>query len=307
MGAPSTVMSIGVGLIILLLLFGYFYYRSYLRETFTTDGSGAYVRDMLKQQKKQTPLTEEEVQNLIETTNDTEKPYATTPIQSVDDYEYNLVFNQESDRALTKATRDMLMSQYPMDWSNQPPSSIHFQQGAAAMKEAFENQTPQQGNPYASIDGSKLTPPDTRGQELKEREALQMYVPTVPNTSTYDLVDAKQLIDKIYSGKGKVADVVKKGENVFEVVQVRDKNEKVTWEDEVPQVPPMARAATVPLAESGEATIQVPPAAIQRTTGLDPFFSSDGTRVRDGKWDYARWTPGLERMFAPTEPIKDWY
>ena len=29
--------------------------------------------------------------------------------------------------------------------------------------------------------------------------------------------------------------------------------------------------------------------------------------VKDGKHDYTRFTPGLERMFAPTYPIKSWF
>ena len=40
--------------------------------------------------------------------------------------------------------------------------------------------------------------------------------------------------------------------------------------------------------------------------GLDPFFQSRN-RVRDGKYDYTEWTPGLERMFAPTYPLKSWF
>jgi hypothetical protein len=62
-------------------------------------------------------------------------PYATDNIQSVDDYEYSMVFQNEGDRAMTKATRDLLMSQYPMDWTVQPPSSDLFQQGLAAYKD----------------------------------------------------------------------------------------------------------------------------------------------------------------------------
>ena len=70
-------------------------------------------------------------------------PYATTPINSVDDYEYSMVFQQEGDKAMTKAQRDLLMSQYPMDWTVQPPSSALFQQGLAKFKEAFENPSKQ--------------------------------------------------------------------------------------------------------------------------------------------------------------------
>jgi hypothetical protein len=287
MAAPATALVVTIGIILLILLGLSLYYRNYLRETFN-DGSGSRVNALL-------------------TETSPPPPYATTPIYSVDDYEYNLIFNQESDRPLTESTRNILMSQYPMDWVNQPPSSVHFQQGMAAVKESFLNPPPPQvGNPYASVDGSNMIPPDTETAEKKEREILQTYVPNGANTSTYDLVDAKQLIDKIYTTKGKKAEVRQVKENVFEVYQVRDTNEKIVYEDELP-ASQGAPASSVPVVSAGEATILVPPAAQERVSGLDPFFSTDGTRIRQGKWDYTRWTPGLERAFAPSEPMTHWY
>ena len=56
----------------------------------------------------------------------------------------------------------------------------------------------------------------------------------------------------------------------------------------------------------GEEVIEVPYTASDVAAGLDPFFEPRSS-VRDGKFDYTQWTPGLERMFAPTYPIKEWY
>lgn len=50
-----------------------------------------------------------------------------------------MVFQNEGDRELSTALRNKLMSQYPMDWSTQPPSSAQFQAG---LRESFENATP---------------------------------------------------------------------------------------------------------------------------------------------------------------------
>jgi hypothetical protein len=56
----------------------------------------------------------------------------------------------------------------------------------------------------------------------------------------------------------------------------------------------------------GEEVIEVPYTASDIAAGLDPFFQPRNS-TRDGKFDYYKWTPGLERMFAPTYPIKEWY
>jgi hypothetical protein len=238
-------------------------------------------------------------------------PYATDNILSVDDYEYSMVFQNEGDRAMTKATRDLLMSQYPMDWTVQPPSSDLFQQGLAAYKESFQNpQELPKKNPYMSIDGSNMTPPVYKD----EIEILATYTPKKPNElTTYDAADAKEIVDRIYGAKGLVADFKKTGDNTYTIMGTRPINEKVVYEGEEEehkqadasgnQAPTSSQA--VPSA--GEGTFIVP-ATMDNFKVPDPFFTvSTNDRVRDGKWDYTSWTPGLERSFAPTEPQINWY
>ncbi len=233
-------------------------------------------------------------------------PFAMDPIRSVDDYEYNLVFKNEGDRAMTKATRDYLMSQYPKDWTVQPPSSELFQQGLAKYKEAFANppSQPSNMNPYDQIDGSKMTPPDTLAAERKEREILATYVPKDPQSlTTYDAEDARELIRRIYDAKGLVAEVQEAAPNRFVIVSTRKKDEKILYEDELPQ-PAVASSDAQP--GQGEGTITVPPVATEAAAGLDPFFTPSA-KARDGRWDYTSWTPGLERMFAPNAPLTNWF
>lgn len=292
MGIPTTTLIAVIGTLILLILILKFYYRTDVVELYRArDASGADTTDRV------------DLMNA-----DFEPPYATTPIMSVDDYEYNLVFDQESNRAMTKATREFLMNQYPTDWSNQPPSSIHFQNGKAAMLEKFANPEPQPvGNPYKAIEGANLVPPDLQGLEQKERDLLQTYKPTLPAPMSYDLNEAEQLVKRIYDQKGKVAEVrkVTGQDNVFEVYSARNKNEPVQYEDEQPASGPAA-ASSVPVQEAGEATIQIPPALNPTSSALDPFFTVEPSS-RVGRWDYTRWTPGLERSFAPTLPQTNWY
>lgn len=235
-------------------------------------------------------------------------PFVTDPIQSVDDYEYSLIFKNEGDRGLTKQMRDRLMSAYPMDWSTQPPSSAQFQAGLAAYKEAFANPPPQpKGNPYKEVDGSNMTPPDTLSAELKEREILATYVPKKPGElTTYDVEDARDIIAKIYDAKGLVPTYKQTGPNQFTILNTTKKDEQVVWEDEAPPVAAQADATQGANPQAGEGTIVVPAVAQEVAQGLDPFFTP-GTKTRDGRWDYTRWTPGLERMFAPTEPMTNWY
>lgn len=238
-------------------------------------------------------------------------PYATDFIQSVDDYEYNMVFQNEGDRGMTRATRDLLMSQYPMDWTVQPPSSDIFQQGLASYKESFTGQS--QGkelpvnNPYKAIDGSSMTPPVYKD----EKDILATYTPKKPNElTTYDAADAKEIIEKIYSGKGLVADYKQTGDNTFTIMSTRPKDQKIVYEDEEPsssQGNQEAPATTQAVPSMGEGTFEVP-ANIENYKTPDPFYTvNPNNRTRDGKWDYSSWTPGLERMFAPTEPQTKWY
>jgi hypothetical protein len=229
-------------------------------------------------------------------------PYATDDIQSVDDYEFNMVFQNEGDRGLTKSTRDLLMSQYPMDWTTQPPSSSHFQQGLASYKEGFSASaiTAPSSNPYMSIDGD-MKPPVYKD----EKDILSTYVPKKPNElTTYDAADAKEIVDRIYGAKGLIADLKKTGDNTYTVMSTRKKDEPIVYEGE--EEGSHQPASSEPVASAGETLIV--PATVENYKTPDPFFTvNPNNKTRMGKWDYSSWTPGLERMFAPTEPQKNWY
>jgi hypothetical protein len=231
-------------------------------------------------------------------------PYVKKAILDVDDYEYNMIFQNEGDREITKALQNKLQSQYPMDWSTQPPSSVHFQAGKKRLEESFAN-APAPGkkgeNPYKEISGDSMTPPDTSIQEMEERKILQTYKPkNVGDLSTYNLEDAQELIHKIYDAKGLIPEVSHRDGNVYEIIGTRRKDEKIVYEDEE------APAQQAPVRAAGEATITVPPVAADVSAGLDPFFTPSASTKLD-RWDYTKFTPGLERMFAPTYPTVEWF
>jgi hypothetical protein len=242
-------------------------------------------------------------------------PYSLDPINSVDDYEYNLVFKGEGDKAMTKATRDVLMSAYPKDWTTHPPSSELFQQGLAAYKEGFADAAAKaelqlQKNPYREVDGSNMTPPDLKAAEDAERDILATYVPKKPGElTTYDLDDAEEIVKRIYTAKGLVAYTKRGDNNTITVMSTSKIDEPVVYEDEYSA----SASAGAPTGKdavksAGEGTVDVP-VNIVNLGPLDPFFTpvSQEARTRSEKWDYTSWTPGLERSFAPTEPQTKWY
>jgi hypothetical protein len=230
-------------------------------------------------------------------------PVENKPIDSVDDYEYSLVFQNESDRELSKALRTKLMSQRPMDWAGLPPSSAEFQAG---VRESFANATPavpENAQPFRNIDGSNMVPPDTTSIEMEERKLLQTYKPPrAKDMLKYDpeLQSPEELIQEIYNVRGLVPTVAhKEGTNVYEVIGVRRKDEKILYEDE--EAP----------AGAGGAAVDVPQVTADVAASMDPYYDKTGASMgqgsRMGRWNYQAWTPGLERMYAPTEATPSWF
>jgi hypothetical protein len=231
-------------------------------------------------------------------------PVAKGAIKDLDDYEYNMVYQNESDRELSQALRTKLMSQRPMDWAGLPPSSETFQAG---LRESFQNSTatvPDSAQPYKEIDGTNMIPPDTISTEMEERKILQTYKPpTTADLGSYNPdEDPEKMIHRIYDVKGLVPTIAHKdGTNVYEITGVRKKDEKILYEDEE------APASLSPVQVAGEAVIEVPATAYDISAAKDPYYDTTNTgRTRTGKWDYQAWTPGLERMFAPTNPTEKW-
>jgi len=115
--------------------------------------------------------------------------------------------------------------------------------------------------------------------------------------------DPVKLIHRMYDAKGLIPSIAhREGTNVYEVVGVRRRDEKILYEDEE------APASTGPVRGAGEAQIVVPPTAYDTAVAKDPYYdkTSPGGKSRIGKWDYQSWTPGLDRMFAPTNETKEW-
>lgn len=278
--------------------------RNYLRESFQDAGAGGPSVGQLYPTPMPVMPPSSAGSGRVLMEHVTMDPVAKGAIQSLDDYEYNFVYQNESDRALSKGLKDKLMSQRPLEWAGLPPSSAQFQAG---MRESFENakpNVPDNARPFAEVSGDNMIPPDTLNTEMEERKILQSYKPpSTKELSTYNAdEDPDALIKRVYDVKGLVPIVAHKdGTNVYEVVGVRRKDEKVLYEDEE------APASVVPNPHAGEARIMVPPAAYDTAAAKDPYYdTTNGGKSRIGKWDYQAWTPGLERVFAPTNSTQAW-
>lgn len=295
------------GLILLGYVVLYLGGRNYLRENFQS-GAGANSPTAAQLYPTPMPVPPQDPPRgdgrvLMEYS--TLDPVAKGAINSMDDYEYNLVYQNESDRELSMELKNKLMSQRPLEWAGLPPSSAQFQAG---MRESFENakpNVPDNAQPYAAVNGDNMVPPDTESTEMEERKILQSYkAPSALELSSYNPdEDPEALINRLYDTKGLVPTVAhKQGTNVYEVIGVRRKDEKVVYEDEE------APASSLPNRDAGEARISVPPTAYDTAAARDPYYDMNAPsgKTRLGKWDYQSWTPGLERMFAPTDQKQSW-
>jgi len=166
----------------------------------------------------------------------------------------------------------------------------------------------QKHNPYREVDGTNMTPPDSKAAEDAERDILATYVPKKPGElTTYDLDDAEEIVKRIYTAKGLVAYTKRGDNNTITVMSTSKIGEEVVYEDEYSEPSKGAPTGSGAVKEAGEG-IDVP-VNIINLGPKDPFFTpvSQEARTRSEKWDYTSWTPGLERAFAPTEPQTKWY
>jgi len=240
---------------------------------------------------------------VLDTSTQVERPYLTNPINSLDDYEYNLVFQNEGERDLSNQQKNALTSQYPFDWSKYPPSAAQFQAGASQMYQAKPTgHIP--SDTYKAIEGASLAPPDMDATEAEERKILSTYTPKhAGDLTTYNVEDARELIHKVYDARGLVPEITEQPNNVYEVNYTRKKDEEIIYEDDAPALGAMGQTYSNP--NSFEANVRVPSAATDTAAGLDPFYEAR-TSMRTSKNDYTKWTPGLERMFAPTYEKTKW-
>ena len=248
-----------------------------------------------------------------------EQTYAKTPINSLDDYEYNRVFELENKprmAPLSKEVKSNLLGAMQLDWPTLPYSSdtrakLEEQFVDARMQDVFRE--PKSGVFFKNMEGVDVSPPDQDAVAAREAKILSAYQPTAITTHVVD--DEYERVAKVvaqqYSTDPDWEPVVeKRGPHQYAVTELRPKVKKEAkepvWEDEIPTT--VADAKQQGLLEGGE----VKPNVMTIQDNLqDPFFAKTGVadHSNDTFWKYSdfnKWSPNLERQFAPTDPQNEW-
>jgi hypothetical protein len=231
-----------------------------------------------------------------------DRPYTTQPIMKVDDYDHDFIYSSEGDRQLSKAQINQMTAAYPFDFAKLPPSASKFQREQAEWMAEESKRKPADLRKYETIEGFASMPPDKEKLEIEEQKLLKTYVPACSKDLKYDVDDAMDLIKRIYDKKGMEPIVNVREDGVYEVYETKEKNPKIVYEGEVAP----AASTDASTADISSATFQVPSVVRDLSAGLDPFFNTQ-PRLRSERTDYTQWTPGLERMFAPTYDTQKWY
>jgi hypothetical protein len=212
-----------------------------------------------------------------------------------DTYELAQVFNNQGSKTASKKQISDAMTRYPLDWSIQGPNSQIFQENQAK----YESESKKRVDPEPFINQpADMLLPDAAALEDEEQKILKTYKPeSSKGLLHYSMYDVTHLLKKIYDKKGliPVIEKSKQGENIWEIVEVKEKNPKIIWEDDEIRNKMTLR---------GENVIGVPYTASDIAAGMDPFMHTRN-RVRAGRNEIKENTE-LDRMFQTTQPVPKW-
>jgi hypothetical protein len=236
---------------------------------------------------------------------------AKTPIKKLDDYEYTRVFKTESQlrNGLSPETKSDLLSKYVLDWAKLPFNS----QARADKEDEFVSgrmesgfTDPASGVFFKNVENPLIVSPAEEAAKMREQALLAQYQPTDVSKHIIDSDTAAvaKLVHDEYAGDPNWEPVVARvDENKWEVKELRPKSRKEKWED--------AQTISLAAAESSQQVLPAPSISIRDRLQEDPYFDKAGVTDKDNDriWKYSdfnKWTPGLERMFAPTFSQEQW-
>jgi len=252
--------------------------------------------------------------DVLNTAANGEETSARTKIDDLDDYEYNRVFQSEdiSRNTISKQAKNELMEKHNLDWANLPFNS----ENRAEKEDEFiagrmDNywKEPKSGAFFNTVNGKTVMPPDAEAEYMREQKILASYRPTDISEHVVDseTEEVAKMVTKIYENDPNWTPVITKtDEGQYAVTEIIPKTRKERFED----------AKTIGLATTAGLSKQMPDAkaTIQISDQMrnDPFFDKGGVVDKDSNrvWEYndfRKWTPDLERMFAPTAETRAWY
>ena len=234
-----------------------------------------------------------------------------SPIDKLDDYEYTRVDESErvSRNAMKREVKSALIEQNRLDWANLPfnaeaRAGAEDEFIAGRMQDMWKD--PKTGVFFKNLEGVDTQPPDEDAVQQREARILASYRPTDLTEHKVDKeTDAvAKLVNEIYAKDKNWEPVVSRtGENKWEVTELIPKARKERWEDD--------QAVSVAMATE-KGMLQVKPQVdIMNRLQDDPYFDKSGVADSSNNrfWnykDFTKWTPGLERMFAPTSDNRQW-
>lgn len=213
-----------------------------------------------------------------------EQPYATTPINKVDDYEFSRIFGYERGGRMEIPTQNfnLILNQRAFDWPDKPLTSDERQAKYVGLREGF-----------------------TAGGELK---AYVMGQPDAPDLAIGAMqqyggkeADVKTMVQQIYQTDPDYEPILTKvGANHWEVNELRPRQRQGEIADAVPdRVVDTSNPAT-------NVAFMYPS---QQET-IDPYFTATGDlpyqSERQSKDPWYGPVPGMERMFGPTFDHVNW-
>lgn len=232
---------------------------------------------------------------------------AKTPINKLDDYEYTRIFqNENSPRGeLSKTTINSIMSKNQWDWAKLPFNSevrVAAEDEFITGRQDNVFRDPKTGVYFKAVEGFSVNPPDIGEIDNEEKTKLTPFEEEKSeHLLKHDINDVALLVKKMYADDKNWEPVIEKiNDNEYRVSELRPREKKERYAGEEDQTIERAK-------ENGNIQAQV----TVEGSNNDPYFDKTGVidYSNDRFWDYKdfkKWTPGLERMFAPTLENTNW-
>lgn len=236
-----------------------------------------------------------------------EQTYAQTPINKVDDYEYTRIFqNENSPRGeLSKTAVNSMLAQKQWDWAQLPFNSetkADAETTFIAGRKDSAQRDPKSGVFFRGVEGADVEPPNMEAFESEEKAGMKGYeAKPAEKLMEHNVEDVGEMVRKMYANDPDWEPVVEKiGENEYRVAELRPKMKKEHYAGAQDNTIERAKANGLVSAE------------VEVEGGRqDPYFDKQGVvdYSNDRFWEYKdfkKWTPGLDRMFAPTLDTTNW-
>ena len=249
---------------------------------------------------------------VLDTRQDGYPPSENRPINKLDDYDFTRI--QELERAprnsvASQESKNALTAQNILDWATLPFNS---EKKAEAENEFWSGiqeagfREPKTGVFFANMEGKTVLPPDEDALKQREKALLAAYKPTDVTQHTVDSETERvaKLVNDVYANDPNWEPVITKtGENQWAVTELRPRARKEKWEEQ---------DTTERALVEGSLDPKVKMEILNKMNSTDPYFDKKGVVDQDNArfWkyeDFGKWSPGLERMFAPTKDTKEWY